>query len=70
MPRIQAIRKLLRQKPITEFIFSNEVKDTSNPTTSKSPIRYEQESQSDSSEDNSPTVPAYGYGYNTKEKEN
>ena len=69
-PRLQAIQKLLRLNQNPELIFLNAVKNTYNPTTSASPTRSKQESQSDSSEDNSPTVPAYGYGYNTKEKEN
>ena len=77
--KLQAIRKLLRLNPNPKLIFSNAVKNTSNPTELKSPTRSENESQSDSSdgtnvtlknfenfgkeEDNSTTVPTYGLGY-------
>ena len=75
VPRLHSIRKLFRLNPNPELTFSNAVKNTSNATTSMSPTRSKQESQSDSSEenygnkeDNSPTVTAYGYGYYTKGK--
>ena len=68
IPRLQAIRKLLRINPHPELIFSNAVKNTSNRTTSKSPTRTNQESQSESSEDDSPPVPSYGHGYYTEGK--
>ena len=84
IPRIQALRKLIRLNPNPELIYSNAVKNTSNQTRSKSPTRSEQESQSDSGEDkkmalkfyekfesereNSPTVPTNGHGYYTKKK--
>ena len=63
IPRLQAIRKLLRLNPNPEKIFPYAVKNTSNRTTSQSPSSSEQESQSESSEDKSPTVPSYGHGY-------
>ena len=83
IPRLQAIRKLLRLKLNPESIFPNAIKNISSPTRAKSPTRYEQESQSDSSEDtnvliffetigneedNSPTVPIFGLGYQEKSK--
>ena len=59
IPRLQAIRKLLRLNPNPGVIFSNAVKNTPNPTRSKSPIRSEQESQSDPSEDTNVTLKFY-----------
>ena len=53
IPGLQAIRKLLRINAHHELIFSNAVK---------------KESQYESSEDNLPLVPSYGYGYYTKRK--
>ena len=83
-PRLQALRKLLRLNPNPDLIFSNAIKNTSNPTASKYPTRSQQESQSSCSEDtnvtqfffdnfgneehNSPTVPSYGHAYYTKGK--
>ena len=69
IPRQQAIRKLLRLDPHPELIYSHAVKNTSNPTTSKSPNRTDQESQSESGEDDSPTLPSYGHGYYTQGKD-
>ena len=60
IPRQQVIRKLLRINLHPELIFSNAVKNTSNRTTSKSPTRTNQESQSESIEDDSLPVPFYG----------
>ena len=51
VPRLQAIRKLLRLKSNPEFIFFIAVRNFSDPTTSKSPTRFEQERPSDSSVD-------------------
>ena len=82
IPKLHAVRNLLKLNPNPEIILSNPVKNTSNKTRTKSPTRSEQENQSDSSEDttvlkffenfgneedNSPTVPTYGCGYYTKE---
>ena len=69
IPRQQAIRSLLRLNPHPEIIYSHAVKNTSNRTTSKSPNRTDQESQSEYSEDDSPTVPSYGHGYFAQGKE-
>ena len=69
IPRQQAIRKLLRLDPHPELIFSHAVKNSSNRTTTKSPNRTDQESQSKSSEDDSATVPSYGHGYYTQGKD-
>ena len=44
IPRLQAIRKLLRINPHPDLIVSNAVKNTSNRTTSKYPTRSNQES--------------------------
>ena len=63
IPRLQAIRKFLRVNPHPELIFSNAVRNTSNRTTSKSGLKKNQETQSESSEDNSPPVPSFGIGY-------
>ena len=68
IPREQAILKLLRINPHPELIFSNAVKNTSSQITSKSPTRTNQESQSESSEDDSPPVLSYGHGYYTEGK--
>ena len=65
IPRLQAIQKLFKINPHPELIFSKAVKNTSNQTTSKSSSGSEQDIQSDSSEDNSQTVPSYGHGYYT-----
>ena len=62
IPRQQVIRKLLRLYPHPELNYSHAVKNTSNRITSKSPNRTDQENQSKSSEDDSPTVPSYGHG--------
>ena len=83
IPRLQSIRKLLRINPNPKLIFSNEVKKTSNVTTSKSVTRSEQEIQSDSrtnvtqtffenfgnEEENSPAVPSYATDTILREKE-
>ena len=69
IPRHQTIRKLLRFKPHPELFYSHAVKNTSNRTTSKFPDRTDQKSQSESSEDDSPTVPCYGHGYYTQGKD-
>ena len=80
--RVQAKRKLRLNPNPKKKIFSNAVKNTSDPIRSKYPTNSEQESESDtSSEDttiagtseakprkNSPTAPPYGYGYFTTEK--
>ena len=63
IPWQQVIRKLLRLDPHPELIYSHAVENTSNRTTSKSSNRKDQESQSESSEDDSPTVPSYGHRY-------
>ena len=67
--RLHAIRKLLRLSPNPELIFSNAVKNTPNRTTSKSPSKSEQESQCESGEGDSPTVPSCGHGYYTQGKD-
>ena len=54
--RLQLIRKLHRLNQNPELLFSNAVRNTPNPTTSKYQTRSEHESQFDFSEDNSPTV--------------
>ena len=68
LPRLQDLRKLLRINPNPELIFSNAVSNTSNRTTSKYQSTSEQESLSESSEDNSTTIPSYGPGYNGQGK--
>ena len=68
IPRQQAIRKLFRINPHPELIFSNAVKNTSDRTTSISQTRTNQESQSESSEDDSPPVAFYRHGYYTEGK--
>ena len=62
------LRKLLKTNPHSDLIFSNAVKNTSNRTTSKSPTKTNQESQSESSEDDSLPVQSYGHGYYTEGK--
>ena len=77
MPRLQAIRKLLRLNPNPEFTVSKAVQNTFNPTRTKFLTISEQESHHDSSEDtnvlkffenfgneehNSPIVPIHGHG--------
>ena len=66
--RLQVVRKLLNLNKNPELIFSNAVINTSNWTPSKSSNRTHQESQSKSSEDNSPPVPSYSHGYYTQGK--
>ena len=56
--RLRAIRKLPRLKPNPGSFFLHAIKNNSNPTISKLPTSFEQESQSDSSsEDTSETNP-------------
>ena len=68
IPRLQAIWKVLRINPHLELIFSNAVKNNSNRSTSKFPTRTNEESQSKSSDNNSPPVPSYGHRYYTEGK--